>query len=223
MTRETRATADSFTQVKRLPDKARTDAATMFDILDAGIVAHVGVVDGNQPIVVPVGYARDGNRLLIHGSSASRLFKLLDRGEPASVTVTLLDGLVLARSLFESSINYRCVMAFGVARRLEGDAEIEGLRIITEHLMPGRWNHARQPTSQELKATMTLELELDRWSAKVSEGPPDDLDQDLASTEGASLWAGVVPITESLGTPIADQYVPSGTPVPDYMQTWSRN
>jgi uncharacterized protein len=223
MTRETRATADSFTQVKRLPDKARTDAATMFSILDAGIVAHVGVVDGNQPIVVPVGYARDGNRLLIHGSSASRLFKLLDSGAPASVTVTLLDGLVLARSLFESSINYRCVMAFGVTRRLEGDAEIEGLRIITEHLMPGRWNHARQPTSQELRATMTLELELDRWSVKVSEGPPDDLDQDLASTEGASLWAGVVPITESLGTPIADQYVPSGTPVPDYMKTWSRN
>ena len=170
--------SSSTTKIKRLPEKARTDVKTLHAVLDAGIVAHVGVVDHGQPIVIPVGYARDHNTLLIHGSSASRLFKLLDSGAPACVTVTLLDGLVLARSLFESSINYRCVMVFGTATRLKGQAEVDALKVVTEHLVPGRWDDARQPTAKELKATMTLSLSLEESSVKISEGPPEDLDED---------------------------------------------
>ncbi len=210
------------TKVKRLPDKARTDVETLHAVLDSGLVAHVGVVDHGQPIVIPVGYARDHNTLLIHGSSASRLFKLLDSGSPACVTVTLLDGLVLARSLFESSINYRCAMVFGSATRLNGQAELDALKVITEHLMPGRWYDARQPSAKELKATMTLSLPLDECSVKISEGPPGDLDEDLESDAGKVIWAGHIPIFEQLGTPIADQYVPHDTPIPEYLTDWTR-
>ena len=215
-------TSSSTTKIKRLPEKARTDVKTLHAVLDAGIVAHVGVVDHGQPIVIPVGYARDHNTLLIHGSSASRLFKLLDSGAPACVTVTLLDGLVLARSLFESSINYRCVMVFGTATRLKGQAEVDALKVVTEHLVPGRWDDARQPTAKELKATMTLSLSLEESSIKISEGPPEDLDEDLESVAGKAIWAGHIPIFEQLGVPIPDQFVPRGTPIPDYMKTWKR-
>ena len=214
--------SSSTTKIKRLPEKARTDVKTLHAVWDAGIVAHVGVVDHGQPIVIPVGYARDHNTLLIHGSSASRLFKLLDSGAPACVTVTLLDGLVLARSLFESSINYRCVMVFGTATRLKGQAEVDALKVVTEHLVPGRWDDARQPTAKELKATMTLSLSLEESSVKISEGPPEDLDEDLESDAGKAIWAGHIPIFEQLGVPIPDQFVPNGTPIPDYMRTWKR-
>lgn len=189
-------------------------------VLDAGLVAHVGVVDHGQPIVIPVAYARDHDTILIHGSAASRMFKLLESGSPACITVTKFDGLVLARSLFESSMNYRCAMVFGVATRLNGQVELDALKVITEHLMPGRWDHARQPTPKELKATMTLSLPLTEFSIKISEGPPDDLDEDLESEAGKAIWAGHIPIYEQLGVPIPDQFVPQGTPVPDYVTTW---
>jgi nitroimidazol reductase NimA-like FMN-containing flavoprotein (pyridoxamine 5'-phosphate oxidase superfamily) len=195
-------------------------------ILDSGVVAHVGVMDHGQPIVIPVGYARDRNTLLIHGSSGSRLFKLLDSGSPACVTVTLLDGLVLARSLFESSINYRCVMVFGTATRRRDQGEIDGLKVITDHLMPGlmpgRWNDARQPSAKELTANMTLSFPLDECSVKISAGPPDDTDEDLRSDAGKVIWAGHVPIFEQLGAPIPDQFVPLGTAIPDYETSWTR-
>ncbi len=210
------------TTVKRLPEKARTDVATLHAVLDAGLVAHVGVTDHGQPIVIPVGYARDRDALLIHGSSASRMFKLLDSGSPTCVTVTLFDGLVLARSLFESSMNYRCAMVFGTATRLDGQAELDALKVVTGHLMPGRWEDARTPTPKELKATMTMSLPLDEYSVKISEGPPEDLDEDLESVAGKAIWAGHIPVFEQLGVPIPDQFVPLGTPVPDYMKTWQR-
>jgi nitroimidazol reductase NimA-like FMN-containing flavoprotein (pyridoxamine 5'-phosphate oxidase superfamily) len=212
----------SRTTVKRLPEKARTDVPTLHEVLDAGLVAHVGVVDHGQPIVIPVGYARDQDKILIHGSAASRMFKLLESGSPACITVTIFDGLVLARSLFESSMNYRCAMIFGTSTRLSGQAEMDALKIITEHLMPGRWDHARQPTPKELKATMTLSLPLDEFSIKISEGPPDDFEGDLVSDAGKTIWAGHIPIYEQLGVPIPDQFVPQGTPVPDYVAAWAR-
>jgi len=210
------------TTVKRLPEKARTDVATLHAVLDAGLVAHVGVMDHGQPIVIPVGYARDRDALLIHGSSASRMFKLLDSGSPTCVTVTLFDGLVLARSLFESSMNYRCAMVFGTATRLDGQAELDALKVVTGHLMPGRWEDARTPTPKELKATMTMSLPLDEYSVKISEGPPEDLDEDLESVAGKVIWAGHIPVFEQLGVPIPDQFVPLGTPIPNYMKTWQR-
>lgn len=210
------------TTVKRLPEKARTDVPTLHAVLDAGLVAHVGVVDHGQPIVIPVAYARDRDTVLIHGSAASRMFKLLESGSPACITVTKFDGLVLARSLFESSMNYRCAMVFGVATRLGGQAEVDALKVITEHLMPGRWDDARQPSPKELKATMTLSLPLAEFSIKISEGPPDDLEGDLESEAGKAIWAGQIPIYEQLGVPIPDQFVPQGTPVPDYVTAWNR-
>lgn len=208
------------TTVKRLPEKARTDQTTLHAILDAGLVAHVGVLDHGQPIVIPVAYARDQDAILIHGSAASRMFKLLESGSPACITITIFDGLVLARSLFESSMNYRCVMVFGTSTRLSGQSEIEALKAITEHLMPGRWDDARQPSSKELKATMTLSVPLTEFSIKVSEGPPDDFEGDLESDAGKRIWAGHIPIYEQLGVPIPDQFVPDGTPVPDYVTAW---
>lgn len=209
------------TRVHRLPDKAVTDRGVLDAVLDAGRVAHLAVVEDGQPFVVPVAYARRGDEVLFHGSTASRLFRRLAEGQPTCLTVTILDGLVLARSLFESSMTYRSAMVLGHARRLTGDEELDGLRVISEHLLPGRWSHARQPSTQERKATMVLGIALDEASVKVSAGGPDDLAEDLADPVLSQLWAGVVPVTEVLGTPIADGHCPPGTPVPDYVTAWT--
>ena len=209
------------TRVRRLPDKAVTDRDTAYAILDAGLVAHVAVVTDGQPYVVPVGYARIGDEVIFHGSSASRLFTTLAAGAPTCLTVTLLDGLVLARSLFESSMHYRTVMALGTCRRLEGEAELAALLNLSEQLMPGRTSEARHPTAQELKATITLALPLDEISVKVSDGPPDDVDSDLVEPVYSKIWAGYVPITESLGQPVADELA-AGIPLPDYVERWRR-
>lgn len=210
------------TRVRRLPDKAVTDAAVLHAVLDAGLVAHVGVVDDGMPFVVPVAYARRGDEVLFHGSTGSRLFRLLAAGQPTCLTVTLLDGLVLARSAFESSMNYRSAMVLGVARRLEGDDELDALRTIAEHLMPGRWEDVRKPSPKERAATLTLALDLAESSVKVSVGGPDDDSDDLADPVLLRLWAGRVPLAEAFGEPAADALCPPGTPVPDYVRAWSR-
>ncbi len=210
------------TRVKRLPDKAVTDRDTAYAILDAGLVAHVAVVTDNQPYVVPVGYARIGDDVVFHGSSASRLFTTLAAGAPTCLTVTLLDGLVLARSLFESSMHYRTVMALGSCRLLEGDQEGRALLDLSERLMPGRTSEARHPAPQELKATITLALPLDEISVKVGDGPPDDVASDLVDPVYSTIWAGYVPINESFGEPVADDLA-AGIPVPDYVRAWRRS
>ncbi|MDP5095795.1 MAG: pyridoxamine 5'-phosphate oxidase family protein, partial [Candidatus Nanopelagicales bacterium] len=156
------------TRVRRLAENAVTDRDHAYAILDAGLVAHVAVITDGQPFVVPVGYARRGDEVIIHGSSASRLFKTLATGTPTCLTVTLLDGLVLARSLFESSMNYRTVMVLGTPRLVTGEEEIAALLDLSESLMPGRTADARHPLPQELKATITLALPLDEISVKVS-------------------------------------------------------
>lgn len=210
------------TRVKRIPEKAVTDRETAYAILDAGLVAHVAVVTDDQPYVVPVGYARVGDEVIFHGSSASRLFKTLSTGAPTCLTVTLLDGLVLARSLFESSMHYRTVMALGSCRLLEGDEEVSALLDLSERLMPGRTTEARHPAPQELKATITLALPLDEISVKVGDGPPEDLPEDLVDPVYSRIWAGYVPITESLGEPVADELA-QGIPVPVYVREWRRS
>lgn len=209
------------TRVKRIPDKAVTDREAAYAILDAGLVAHVAVVTDGQPYVVPVGYARRGDEVVFHGSSASRLFTTLSTGSPTCLTVTLLDGLVLARSLFESSMHYRTVMALGSCRRLEGDEEVQALLDLSEVLMPGRTAEARHPARQELKATITLALALDEISVKVGQGPPEDVPGDLVDPAYSTIWAGWVPITESFGQPVADDLAAS-VPVPDYVRAWRR-
>lgn len=193
------------TRLRRLPGKAVTDRAVLHAILDAGRVAHVGI-DG--PFVLPVGYARDGDRVLIHGSTGSRLFRALAAGAPACFALTILDGLVLARSGFESSMNYRSVVAFGAFTELAGEEKTAGLRRLTEHLSPGRWEAMRPPLPKELAATLVLALPLAEWSVKVSDDWPHDAEEDRAWP----VWAGVVPIVETLGEPMPDPGDPAAPP-----------
>jgi nitroimidazol reductase NimA-like FMN-containing flavoprotein (pyridoxamine 5'-phosphate oxidase superfamily) len=190
-----------------------------YAILDAGFVAHVAVVDdAGQPYVVPVGYARDGDRVLFHGSTGSRLFRGLASGQSTCLTVTLLDGMVLARSTFESSMNYRGVMVLGQCQVLEGTEKDRALEVITEHLLPGRWAEARHPNKKELAQTLVLALDLTEMSVKVSAGPPDDADDDIARP----IWAGVVPIVETFGAPQPAPDLVEPFPVPEYVTAWQR-
>jgi nitroimidazol reductase NimA-like FMN-containing flavoprotein (pyridoxamine 5'-phosphate oxidase superfamily) len=193
-------------------------------ILDAGYVAHVAVSDQDgQPYVVPVGYARQGDRVLFHGSSGSRLFRGLAQGVPTCLTVTLLDGMVLARSAFESSMNYRSVMVLGTAVVLEGEEKLAALERVSEHLLPGQWDVIRQPTKKELAATLMLALPLDECSVKVSAGGPTDEQEDIDDPVYGRIWAGHVPLTEAFGDPVVDPHTPAGTPVPDHVRAWTRS
>lgn len=210
------------TRVHRIPDRAVHDREALHAVLDAGLVAHVAVIDDGQPFIIPVAYARRGGSVLFHGSTASRLMRRLGEGQPTCLTVTLLDGLVLARSAFESSMNYRSVLVLGTARRLTGDDELDALRVISDHLLPGRWADIRPPAPQERKATMVLELPLDECSVKIRTGGPEDLPEDLSDPVLSGVWAGWVPIEESFGEPVASDDCHSGTPVPPYIRDWRR-
>ncbi|MGC5018409.1 pyridoxamine 5'-phosphate oxidase family protein [Micromonospora sp. DT47] len=200
------------TRIRRLPDLAVPDRATLYAVLDAGRVGHLAIAHGGQPYALPVAYARDGDRVLVHGSTGSRLFRHLAAGGPACLTVTLLDGLVLARSAFASSMNYRCAMVLGELTALDGDAKLAALERLSEHLLPGRWAVIRPPSAKELAATLVLALPLDECSVKVSAGPPDDPEDDLDQP----VWAGVVPVVESLGTPQPDPRLRHDLPPPEW-------
>lgn len=211
------------TKVRRAPQKTVNDDQTVRDILDAGLVAHVACVIDGQPYVMPVGYARDGDRVIFHGSSASRLFKALAAGQPTCFEVTLLDGLVLARSAFESSMNYRSVIALGTCTVLEGKEKEVALLRITDHLLPGRTSHARVTAPQEDKATIMLALNLNECSCKVSDKFPEDDPDDLVDLRYSNIWAGIVPIKEVFGDPIPDPLtVEKGIETPDYVKDWTR-
>jgi nitroimidazol reductase NimA-like FMN-containing flavoprotein (pyridoxamine 5'-phosphate oxidase superfamily) len=174
----------SRSEVRRLPQRGSHDAATIHAILDAGFLAHVGFQVEGQPFVIPTLYGRDGERLYLHGSAASRMLRELAGGVPACVTVTLVDGLVLARSAFHHSMNYRSVVAFGVARKIEeAERKREALRVISEHVIAGRWRDVRGPTEKELKATSVLDFEINEASAKVRQGPPADDEEDYGLAE----------------------------------------
>lgn len=201
------------TRVRRLPGKAAHDRATLDAVLDAASVAHVGITQDAQPYVLPMAAARDGDRLLLHGSRASRLITTLASGAPACATVTMLDGLVYARSAFESSMHYRSATILGSAAPVAPDEVVDALRVLTEHLMPGRWSELREPTRKELAATLVLALPLDEWSVKISAGPPTDPDEDLAEP----VWAGVVPLAIAAGTPVDAPDLAPDRPVPAYV------
>ena len=185
-------------RVRRVPKRAAYDDDTIHAILDAGLIGHVGFVAAGRPIVIPMLYGRDGDSLYLHGSVASRLLRDLAGGVDVCLTVTLVDGLVLARSAFHHSMNYRSVVAFGRARKVEGDEREHGLRVISEHLAPGRWDEVRGPNDQELKLTSVLRLDVEEASAKVRTGDPVDDEEDLP----LQVWAGVVPCSLTWGTPI---------------------
>jgi nitroimidazol reductase NimA-like FMN-containing flavoprotein (pyridoxamine 5'-phosphate oxidase superfamily) len=177
-------------RVKREPQRGVYDRATIDAILDEALVCHLGFEVDGQPYVIPTLHARSGDRLYVHGSAASRMLRHAASEVRVCVTVTLLDGLVLARSVFNHSINYRSVVVLGTATSVERDEQAEALRAFTEHIAPGRWNEARQPTAQELKATWILSLPLDEASAKVRSGPPEDDPEDL----DFPVWSGIVPL-----------------------------
>jgi nitroimidazol reductase NimA-like FMN-containing flavoprotein (pyridoxamine 5'-phosphate oxidase superfamily) len=206
------------TTVRRLPDKQVHDRAVLDAVLDAARVAHVAVVDGEgRPYVLPVAHARDGDRVLFHGSTGSRLFRGLATGTPTCLTVTLVDGLVAARSTFESSMHYRSAMVLGTATPVADVDKPHALQVLTDHLMPGRWADARHPNAKELAATLVLALPLDEWSVKVSDGPPDDDESDL----DRPVWAGVVPVRAAWGEPVDAPDLRGRHPVPDYVRGWT--
>ena len=211
-TKEMKVTERS--ELRRLPKRGSHDSAVIDEILDAGFLAHVGFCVEGQPFVVPTLYGRQGDRLYLHGSAASRMLKHLDTGVPVCVTVTLVDGLVLARSAFHHSMNYRSVMVFGTARMLaDQPRKIEALRIISEHLIRGRWNDVRGPSESELKATAVLELEIEEASAKVRTGPPLDDEEDY----GLPIWAGVLPLELTPKAVVPDERLAGNPLVPDYV------
>jgi len=207
------------TQVKRLPKRGRYDAETVYQILDHGFVCHVGFAVDGQPYVIPTNYGRSGDTLYLHGSAASRMLKTLSGRVPVCVTVTHVDGLVLARSAFHHSVNYRSAVILGTARLVDAPAEkLEDLRVFTEHVMKGRWEDVRQPTEQELKATSVLALPLEEVSAKVRTGGPVDDEADYT----LPVWAGVLPLEIIARSPEPDALRKRDPPLPEYLKNYSR-
>ena len=207
------------TTLKRLPTRAEYDRAPVYEILDEAFICHVGFVVDGQPFVIPTGYARMGDCLYIHGSAASRMLRALGQGIEVCVTVTLLDGLVLARSAFHHSVNYRSVVVFGRATVVEeAEEKMEALRAFTEHVVPGRWAEVRWPNETEMKATTVLALPLAEASAKIRTGPPIDDEED----HEINVWAGVLPLRLVADDAIKDDRLRSGISLPDYVRQYRR-
>ncbi len=209
------------TRVKREPQRGQCGSKVIHEILDAGMIAHVGFVSADgQPLVIPMLYVRDGERLLIHGSSASRLLNTAGGSVAICVTVTIADGLVVARSAFNSSLNYRSVVVIGKARAIhDAPAKWDALRALTDGLIPGRWDDCRQPTELELKATWILSMPLDEASAKIRTGGPNDDEEDLA----LNYWAGVIPFVKDVLPPVPHDALKAGIEIPDYLRRWKKD
>lgn len=203
------------TKVTRLPYRQVTERNALYEVLDAGLVAHVALCEAGLPVVLPVGYARDGDRLLIHGSTGGGLLRKAAAGAPIAVGVTLVDGLVYARSMFDSSMNYRSVVVFGSATSVTGEAKLHALRVLSERLQPRRWDEVRLPTDKELDATLVLELPLTEVSVKIRTGPPSEEDPpELPLSNGARAWAGVLPLRTVACAPISAPDVEPEVTVP---------
>lgn len=208
------------TKLKRLPKRGSFERETINKILDEALICHVGFIADGQPFVIPTIYARDGENLLIHGSSASRMLRNLALGVDVCVTVTLIDGLVLARSAFHHSMNYRSVMIFGKAEIITDEAEkFEALRLFTEHVVPHRWSEVREPNELELKATGVLRLPITEASAKIRTGNPVDDEEDYE----INVWAGVLPLKMTAGEPTIDEKSKGEIQLPDYVLNYTRS
>lgn len=207
------------TTLKRLPKRGSYERADVYEILDEGFVCHVGFVVDGRPFVIPTGYGRVGDRLYIHGSSASRMLRAFEVGIEVCITVSLIDGLVLARSAFHHSMNYRSVVVFGTATVVQSDEEkMDALRAFSEHLIPGRWDDVRKPDERELKATLVLSVPLEEASAKVRSGPPIDDEDDYQ----LNVWAGLVPLRLVASEPISDPRLPREIEPPHYARRYDR-
>jgi uncharacterized protein len=208
------------TRVVREANRAVYDRDAIYKILDEGFVCHVGFATEGQPFVIPTMFARVGDDLYFHGSAASRMLRGLSSGLPVCITVTLTDGLVLARSVFNHSMNYRSVVVLGMAVAIDDPAEkLRALQAFTEKMLPGRWNHARQPNEKELKATSILKLPLTEVSAKVRTGGVEDDAEDYA----LPVWAGIVPLRLVADAPVRDERCDPGIPTPAYATSFKRN
>jgi hypothetical protein len=205
--------------IHRLPEKAVEDRAVIDSILDEGFVCHVAYLTEGRPVVIPTLYVRDGDTVLLHGSTSSGIASAARRGSPLSVAVTLVDGLVVARSAFESSVNYRSVVIHGHGTVLEGVAHRRALDLMVDGLIPGRLSDIREPTELEMRQTAVVAVPLDLVSAKVSHGPPEDDPADL----GTGVWAGVVPMTTTYGAPIPSPDLEPDLVVPDYLRPYRRS
>ncbi|MBV9479439.1 MAG: pyridoxamine 5'-phosphate oxidase family protein [Acidobacteria bacterium] len=212
-------TPSARTRVVREPQLAVYDRAQVYEILDAGFVCYLGFSVAGQPYVIPTSYGRAGDVLYIHGSAASRMLRRLSEGLPVCVSVALVDGLVLARSVFNHSMNYRSVMILGTARIVVNEEEkLRALEVLSEQIIPGRWAEARRPNARELSATFVLSVPIQEFSAKVRTGPPIDDEEDGSFP----VWAGVVPLKTIAGEPIPDPYLDEGEAVPNYAKSYSR-
>lgn len=207
------------TAVRRLPKRGSYDRDVLNAILDEGLVCHVGFVASGQPYVIPTTYGRVGERLYLHGSAASRMLKEMRGGIPVCVTVTHLDGLVLARSAFHHSMNYRSAVVLGTAEEVvDAEERWAALRAIVEHVAPGRWDSVRAPNESEMRATLVLRLAIDEASAKIRTGPPVDDDEDYATT----IWAGELPMRTTVLGPVPDPRLAPGIPVPAHVTAYRR-
>lgn len=215
----TTVTKTERTKVKRLPARGAYDRETIYSILDAGFICHVGFVVEGQPYVIPTGYARVGDNLYIHGSAASRMLRNLASGVEVCVTVTHVDGLVLARSAFHHSINYRSVVVLGRAELVtDADEKYAALEAFTEHTIPGRWPEIRWPNELEMKATSVLRLPIEEASAKIRTGDPKDDEEDYEM----NVWAGVVPLETFAGEPVPDTKLAEGIEIPEHVREYKK-
>ena len=207
------------TRIHRLPKRGYYDRETIYQILDEALICHVGFTDDGQPFVIPINFARIDDTIVLHGAVASRLLKHVEAGHPICVEATIVDGLVLARSVFHHSVNYRSVVVFGTGRAIEDEQEkLAALEAVTEHLLPGRWNEARQQNPKELHATRVVSIKIDEASAKVRVGPPIDEEEDYE----LPVWAGVLPLQEMPLVPMRDALQSESVELPGYIESYSR-
>ncbi len=210
---------DEKNKVKRIPKRGHYDEATVHEILDAGFLCHLGFTHHDQPFVIPTSYGREGNKIYLHGATTSRMMVNLEQGLPVCLTVTHLDGLVLARSAFHHSMNYRSAVCFGTAYKIEGEEKLHALKVISDHILKDRWEESRQPLPKELKATTVLCLTIDQASAKIRTGPPGDDKPDYE----LPIWAGVVPCTQVWGKPEADPLLTDGIEMADSVKALTQS
>jgi nitroimidazol reductase NimA-like FMN-containing flavoprotein (pyridoxamine 5'-phosphate oxidase superfamily) len=215
----THYTRTAKTRINRLPKRGHYDRETIYKTLDEALICHVAFVENGQPFVIPINFARVDDTIVLHGAKASRLLKHIAEGNPVCIEATVVDGLVLARSVFHHSVNYRSVVLFGTGRPVEDENEkLAALEAVTEHLIPGRWREARLPNRKELNATRVVSIKIDEASAKVRVGPPIDDPEDYS----LPVWAGVLPLQESALAPVRDQLQGEAIPLPEYISGYSR-
>lgn len=215
----TQFTQTTRTRMQRLPKRGHYDRETIHRILDEALICHVGFVEHGQPFVIPINFARVEDTIVLHGAKASRLLKHIEAGNPICIEATIVDGLVLARSVFHHSVNYRSVVLFGTGKAVTEEHEkMAALEAVTEHLIPGRWKEARLPNRKELRATRVVSIQIDEASAKIRVGPPGDEAEDYS----LPVWAGLLPLQEKSLAPIRDEVQSEAVRLPDYIAGYSR-